>query len=304
MSFADDRAPRGWVLLAAVLTGVQVGAAVVGSRALAGELAPATLALLRYAIALVLLGLLSLLVLRRRQAQTSALPPRERLAVLAIGVLQFALPIVMLNAALHHIGAGLATLLWSTFPALTLALAVAFGLERWRPGVALGIAACSAGVAVALGGGAANAVGPHPSALALGAALSLGAALAGAIAALVVRPYLARHGGVSVGLWAMAATVLALLLPAWAEGGVAQVLALSARGWLILGLVGASSTVGYLLWLYALSNAAPSRVTAFLALAPLTAAALGAAWLGEPWTLALALGLAGVLLGLWLATRR
>jgi drug/metabolite transporter (DMT)-like permease len=41
-------------------------------------------------------------------------------------------------------------------------------------------------------------------------------------------------------------------------------------------------------------------VTAFLSLSPLTAAGLGALLLAEPVSSAFALGLAGVVLGLWL----
>ena len=68
--------------------------------------------------------------------------------------------------------------------------------------------------------------------------------------------------------------------------------------------VGGSSAVGYLLWLYALKRESPTRVTVFLALNPVTAAALGQLVLGEAldrWTGA---AIAMIALGLWLATRR
>ncbi|WP_404292827.1 EamA family transporter [Microvirga sp. RSM25] len=67
--------------------------------------------------------------------------------------------------------------------------------------------------------------------------------------------------------------------------------------------IGLSSGIGYVLWLWALKHAAPTRVTVFLSLSPITAALLGVALLGEPFTVGVLLGLAGVVAGLWLATR-
>jgi drug/metabolite transporter (DMT)-like permease len=52
------------------------------------------------------------------------------------------------------------------------------------------------------------------------------------------------------------------------------------------------------LWLWALKNIAATRVTVFLALSPITAAALGVVFLGEAGMLA---GVACVAAGLWVA---
>ena len=41
----------------------------------------------------------------------------------------------------------------------------------------------------------------------------------------------------------------------------------------------------------------------FLSLSPITAALLGVSFLGEPFTAGVLIGLAGVVAGLWLATR-
>ncbi|MBS3919662.1 MAG: EamA family transporter [Deltaproteobacteria bacterium] len=58
-----------------------------------------------------------------------------------------------------------------------------------------------------------------------------------------------------------------------------------------------------LLWLWALNNTTPTRVTVFLSLSPITAAGLGALFLAERISMMLFLGLACVVLGLWLAHR-
>jgi len=64
-----------------------------------------------------------------------------------------------------------------------------------------------------------------------------------------------------------------------------------------------SSGVAFFLWLWALANISPTRVTVFLALGPITAAVLGALLLGEALSAMTLVGLAGVVLGLWLALR-
>jgi drug/metabolite transporter (DMT)-like permease len=65
--------------------------------------------------------------------------------------------------------------------------------------------------------------------------------------------------------------------------------------------IGLSSGGGYVLWLWALKNIAATRVTVFLALSPITAAALGVALLGEPVTAGMVAGVACVAAGLWVA---
>jgi len=74
-------------------------------------------------------------------------------------------------------------------------------------------------------------------------------------------------------------------------------------GWLAVAFIGVSSGAGYFLWLSALRYAPASDVTIFLALSPLTAAALGALF-GEPITPMFLAGFVCVVLGLMLALRR
>ena len=70
-----------------------------------------------------------------------------------------------------------------------------------------------------------------------------------------------------------------------------------------VGFIGISSGVGYWLWLWALTNATPTRVTVFLSLSPITAALLGLLLLGETLSIPLLAGLGAVMAGLWLAHR-
>ena len=72
-------------------------------------------------------------------------------------------------------------------------------------------------------------------------------------------------------------------------------------GWLAVIFIGVSSGVGYYLWLWALKHATPTKVTVFMALSPITAAALGALLLSERLSPPFLLGLACVAFGLCLA---
>jgi drug/metabolite transporter (DMT)-like permease len=101
----------------------------------------------------------------------------------------------------------------------------------------------------------------------------------------------------------MAATVVVLLVPAWAEGLPDVPAGLGARGLALVAAIGLSSGIGYALWLWALANTTATRVSMFLALSPITALVLGALWLGEPLPWSAAAGLLLVLAGLWLSAR-
>ena len=290
-----------WAILAAAATGVQVGAATVASRFLVSEVAPLTLAMLRYAIALVCLlpfvwSALSWQGMRRVLADRAALRPW--LAMGALGIGQFGILIALLNIGLQYVTAARAALIFSLFPLLTLLLSSALGQERVTPRLLAGVSLSIGGVAVALAprlqaGGTAHWYGE----LAV-----LGAAAVGALCSVLYRPYLQRYPTVQVSVFAMAASVLFLALVALTEAWPIRLGAISAASWGAVLFVGLSSAVGYIWWLFALKHLPATRVTVFLALNPVTAAILGQVLLGEPmdrWTV---MAIALIALGLWLAT--
>lgn len=266
---------------AAAAVGVQVGAAIVATRGVVGELGPASLACLRY-----LLALACLLPFAWAARGTARVARRDLPAVMLLGVGQFGLLIALLNIGLQRIDAATAALLFASFPLLTLLVAAALGHEAltWRK--ALGVVLTLAGVAVVLGPQALAAGPPRGSTpeLAsawLGQGAVLAAALCGAVCSVLYRPYLRRYPALPVGVRAMAAAVV--FLAAWAafEAPFERIGDVSGAGWAAIAFIGVSSGVGYFLWLWALRHGTASRVTLFLSLSPLTAALLGAWWLHE-----------------------
>jgi drug/metabolite transporter (DMT)-like permease len=129
----------------------------------------------------------------------------------------------------------------------------------------------------------------------------LASAATGAICSVLYRPYLRRYPTLPVSAFAMAAAAAALLVPAALDDLFVAPLHLAPGAWGAIVFIGLSSGVFYVVWLWALKNAAATRVTVFLALSPITATALGVALLGEAVTVGMMAGVACVAAGLWVA---
>lgn len=282
-------------VLAAAAVGVQVGAAIVATRFVIAETTPGALALLRYAIALLFLAPFA------RAAGPARFAPRDRLPIALLGIGQFGVLVALLNYGLQFTAAARAALLFATMPLLTMLFAAALGVGRVTVNGALGAALTIAGVGFVLGEDLLAGGGRDEW---IGAAAVLASAAAGALCSVLYRPYLNRYPTLAVGQLAMFASVLFLVLIAGGEGFFAHWPRFTAVGWGAVVFIGASSGIGYFLWLWALRHAEPTRVTMFLSLSPLTAAALGALLLGERLTLWFLVGLACIVAGLWLAHRR
>ncbi len=279
---------------AAAATGVLVGAATVATRSVVDQAGPISLALLRYAVGLCCLLPPVLLAPRVRFA------PQDLLPIGLLGIGQFGILVVLLNYALQSIPAARAALLFATMPLLTLLLGAALRLEALTWAKALGVLLTVAGVGLAIGE---KVFEPGGAQVWTGEAAALGSALVGAACSVLYRPYL-RYPTLQVSALAMLAAVLFLAVAAGAgEGFFGAFPRLTTVGWSAVLFIGISSGLGYFLWLWALSHTTPTRVTVFLALSPVTATGLGALLLAELPSGPALLGLAGVVLGVWLAYR-
>ena len=268
----------------------------VATRYVVDAAGPGSLGFLRYLVGLVCLVPALWLRPWRRIAGRDLLP----IGLLGIG--QFAVLIVLLNYSLLHIPAARASLLFSTFPLMTMILSAVLGRERLTMTKVGGSLVTVGGVAIALGGAAMTAQPEHGSVW-LGTLSALGAALCGALCSIFYAPYVARSSALHVTAFAMFVAVLALAGMAAAEGFFATWPSFTAGEMAAIAFIGVSSGVGFFLWVYALGNAPPSLVTLFLGLGPVTAALGGTALLGEPLPVAALLGLGCVLAGLWWALK-
>jgi drug/metabolite transporter (DMT)-like permease len=274
---------------------VQVGAAIVASRFVVAEVPPLTLAMLRYAVGFLCLLPFALAALRGARGRP---PARDLLAMAALGTGQFGILIALLNWGLQTVAAAPAALIFSLFPLLTLLLGAALGREQVTPRLAAGVLLSIAGVALSLAPKLQAAHAGHW----WGELAVLASACVGALCSVLYRPYLQRYPTVPVSAFAMLASVLFLAVIALGEGWPARIGGLGASAWAVVLFIGLSSGIGYFWWLYALKHESPTRVTVFLALNPVTAAALSWSLLGEPLAANMLGALALIAAGLWAAT--
>jgi drug/metabolite transporter (DMT)-like permease len=278
---------------AAAATGVQVGSAMVATRFVVDQTGPTSLALLRYAI-----GFCCLLPVVWLSAGPVRFARRDVLPIALLGITQFGILIALLNYGLRFIPSARAALIFATFPLLTMVLAAALGHERLTLPKILGVLLTLVGVGVALGEKALQGGGAPEW---VGELAVFASALSGAVCSVLYRPYLRKYPALPVSAFAMLASVGFLAILAAGEGFFVSPPRFTPGGWLAIVFIGLSSGVGYYLWLWALGHAPATQVTVFLALSPITAAGLGALFLGEAISAVSAVGLACVALGLWLA---
>ena len=283
-------------LVAAAATGIQVGLGIVATRFVVDQAGPVSLAFFRYALAFLCLLPVALKIAPWPFARRDVIP------VVLLGIVQCGLVIVFLNIALQYIPSARASLIFATFPLLTMVLSVLFGKEAFSARVAFAVIVTIIGVGLALGEKVTETAIVDEGWI--GELAAFAAALSGAACSIFYRPYLMRYPTVSVGSLAMLASVIFLAAAAVPEGLFETLPAFTDIGWLAVIFIGVGSGASYFLWLYALSNAGATEVTIYLGLSPVTAALGGAVLLGEIPGIATFAGLVLVLAGLWLASRQ
>lgn len=283
-------------ILAAVFTGVQVGAALVASRYVIEQTTPSTLAMLRYSIGFLCLLPVALMMTRQRFKAADILP------ICILGIFQFGILVALLNYALQYMSSARVALIFATFPLQTMILAALFGKETLSWSKSLGVLLTVVGVAVTLGEDL-NHANTNTNEILAAAAVGLSAFI-GSVCSILYRPYLERYPPQNISALAMLASVGALFLLSNLEGGLSTITTVTMSGWLAIFFVGISSGVGYFAWLWALKNMSPTRVTMFLALGPITSAALGSLFLSETITWFLITGMILVIAGLILGLSR
>ncbi len=277
-------------LLAAAMTGVQVGAALVASEAIVADVGAGRLGFLRYAIALVFLLPFGL------RAAGPAFRKSDLLPVALIGIGQFGVLVALLNIAVLYSSSARVSLVFATLPIVTLAVGWAMAREAITPRTFIAIALSVIGVGVLVGADALSGALAASDLTGLGCAAL--ATLTGAVCSSLYRPYLRRYGVARVSVIAMVASLAPLGVLGLLETHGVAMADWSAATMALIGFVGLSSGIGYLMWLYALTNAPAGIVTAFLALSPVTTMTISVVWLDAQMSSALGVALVLILGGL------
>ncbi|QMV72559.1 DMT family transporter [Comamonas piscis] len=289
------RQPALW---AAATTGMLVGAAMVSTSTLSPAASSASLAFLRYAIGLAILAGPALLATWPRYRA------RDALAIALLGVLQFAVLILLLNHALARLPASTCALVFATMPLFTWCLAALSGREAFSTRRLAGLLLAVGGVAVLLVGSASPAGGLGGLAILGGSGMAalLAATVVGAATSILYGPYMRRYPALPTSCLAMAASVLFLALYG-ALQSQSLLPVFSATQWGHMVFIGLSSGLGYFCLLWALGRLQASQVIAFQALGPVTAALLELALHQRMPTPALLAAMALVLAGLVISTQ-
>lgn len=278
--------------LAAAVVGIQVGSAIVATRFVIDQTQPGSLAFLRYSIGVICLLPPLLASARVPFAKQDLLP------LSLLGITQFGIVVVLLNYALQFIPAARAALIFASLPLQAMVIAALLGYERLTFAKSLGVLLTIIGVGFVLGQRVfdeGNAQGW------LGDSAVFVSALAAAACSVLYRPYLRKYPTLQISSFAMLAAVVFLAFLAAGEGFFKAFPYFTLEGWFAVFFIGVSSGIGYYLWLWALNHTTPTKVTIFLALNPITAAGLGAFFLGEQITVSLLIGIICVISGLGVA---
>lgn len=280
-------------VLAAILSSTFGGMSAAVTRYVIGTIDPVTIAAFRFGLGFLFLLPIALV------AHSRWPKGRDWIGAALLGLLFFAFFFVLYNLSLGYTTAARGTLALSMLPLLTMLVAAALGAEPLTVRKTVGVAIAMAGVAFALLSDLANA----PAGAWRGDLLMIGGTLCMAFYNVWSRPFMARSSPLGLVTASMGFGGGAVALLAGANGGFAVVGGFGGPQWiavLYLGLFGGAAA--FYLWNFALERATPTRVANTIAVNPLAAAILGTFLLGEPVGLNLILGIAGVFVGIWIAS--
>ncbi len=276
----------------AVLSSALGGSAAALTRFLASDADPLALALVRFGFGFLILLPFAALGGHRWP------PARDWPRVAALGILFFALAIVLYNLAVSLTTAARASLALSTLPLLTMLVGAALGVEALSRRKSLGVFVAMLGVAIALAAG----LGEAPSGAWRGEVVMLGTALIMAFYNVWSRPFIERSSALGFLALGMGAAAGALAIAASLTGSAGAILAFNSGAWVAaLFLAAGGGALAFVLWVMALARTSPTRVAVTMTVNPVAAALLARALLEEPITLSFLFGLLTVLVGISIA---
>lgn len=218
---------------------------------------------------------------------------------LALGAMFYGVFFVAYAQALTLTTAARGSLGVATLPVLTMVVAAALGRERLTVRKSVGVLVALVGVAISLATDLRNA----PIGAWRGDAMMIAAMLSMALYTIYSRPLMARSSALGYACVGMGAGAMLNVVAAWSGGGCSAVQAMGASQWaaaLFLGIV--PGAIGFYLWVYAIERTSPTRVAATITVSPISAGALAALLVAEPFGAGLVVGAIAVAVGIWISS--
>jgi drug/metabolite transporter (DMT)-like permease len=279
-------------MLSSATASIVTGIALVATRYVVQQADGLTVATLRYSVAAACLLPVARALYRFNVAK------RDFFVIAAFGILYFCIFPWCISAAMQLTTASGGAIVLACTPAITLILAVLWGSEAWSLRRGFGVVLAILGATIAVGGTTVAALGETSLA---GDALMILATFCGAAYAVFSKPYLAKYPPVVVTAIAMG-TGAATLLVLWMIWDLPKGLPdFNATGWLLILFIGAAGgACSFFLYAWALGRTTPTATMILLPLNPVAAIFAGVVFLGEPLNLDLFVGLAFVIMGIFL----
>jgi drug/metabolite transporter (DMT)-like permease len=282
-----------------LLTAFFWGGTFVAGRAVTKDVGPLSIAFLRFALASILL-----LILTWRAEKRLPLPARDQIIPLVllglIGV--FAYNAFFFNA-LKLIHAGRAAVIIALNPVFIALLAAYFFRDRLSLVKVAGILLSVTGAVIVISRGEVNQL--LGGGIGWGEILTLGCMASWVAYSLIGKAILKGMSPLVSVTYSSVIGTVALLLPACAEGMPGHVMEYSIADWMSISYLGIFGTVLGFVWYYeAIKKIGPTRAGQFINFVPVSAIVLAFLILGEPITWSLLLGGLFVSSGVYLANMR
>lgn len=223
----------------------------------------------------------------------------DLVATAALGVLFYGGFFVAYAHALTFTTAARGSLGVATLPIITMLVAAALRRERLNIRKSVGVLVALSGVAMSL----VTDLSSAPVGAWRGDVMMIAAMLSMSLYTVYSRPFMARSSALGYACTGMAAGALLNLTFASAGNGWAVVQAMGKAQWaaaLFLGIV--PGAIGFFLWVYAIQRTTPTRVAATITVSPISAGALAAVLVDEPFGIGLLVGTVFVAAGIWIAS--
>ena len=285
------------ISIALLLTAILIwGAAYVVTKGGLSELPPMLFALLRYAVASVVLVPLALA--RGGVARLPRPVPWKTLILMAISGVS--LYYFLFNGALFYTTASQVALIQSAFPAIVAMMAVLWLRERLSRRRIVGIALAVAGVILIVARSEADASARDPV---LGNVLAFASVLAWSVYTMLAKR-LAKADATAVTTVVSVLGTIMLIPVALLEKGNTSISSISIDGWLRIAYLGAlASAAAYLLYNRALRDIDASLAGTYVNLSTVLGVVAGVIFLDESVTPLAILGGVMVLAGVWISSR-